>query len=398
MKRHPTIAQWLGGALALAALSVPLAGCGDAPSAGAPGGGKGPPPARVRVEAVQQGTLTARRTFLGYARPLSTTTLAAGVSGTVSDVTRRVGDRVAAGDLLVRLETDLIEPRQAAARAAERQAAAELAQARRERDRAAKLPHPVITDAERERFESRVDALEAAVRARRAEAERLRAELKRHTVEAPFAGVVSARAVEPGMWVNPGQMLLGLVSVDALQIEVDVDPRLLTHIRPGGAATLIGAEETAATVKGVVPALDESTRTARVRLEPDGPVPWLVAGAPVDVRFEWQTAPGLLVSRDALVRGPSGVRVVKAVDGKAVPQPVQVGEAAGERAIVRAEGLKVGDRVINRGNERIRPGQPLQIIDDEAAESGPPGAAKGPGGASSAKSGGPGTPSERGDR
>lgn len=349
-------------------------GCGETSGKQAGGKGGGPPPARVQVEPVREGALTARRTFLGHAAPLSTTTLAAGVSGSVDEVTPRVGDRVEAGDVLVRLDTDLIEPRLAQARAAERQAAAELAQARRERDRAAKLPHPVITDAEREKFESRVDGLEAAVRARAAEAARLRAELKRHTIEAPFAGVVRARSVEPGMWVNPGQALLGLVSADALQVLVDVDAAILRHVRKGGSATLVGPDEMAATVEGVVPALDETTRTARVRLSPAGAAPWLLAGSPVDVRFEWRSAPGLLVPRDALVRGPSGVRVVKAVDGKAVPHPVRVGETAEALAIVRGEGLASGDRVITRGNERIRPGQPLQIIEPEAP------AASGPGG------------------
>lgn len=369
MNRH----LMMSAVLALAGLATPLAGCGDEAAAGKQAGPKGPPPARVRVEPVKQGSLTARRTFLGYAAPLSTTTLASAVSGIVAEVAPRVGDRVEAEAVLVRLDTDLIEPRLAAARAAEQQAKAELTQARRERDRAAKLPHPVITDAERERFESRVDALEAATRARAAEAARLRAELRRHTVEAPFAGVVRARTIEPGMWVSPGMRLLDLVSDDALQVEVDVDAGLLRHIRPGGSATLIGATELGATIAGIVPALDETTRTARVRLEPAGAAEWLLAGSPVDVRFEWQTAPGLLVPRDALVRGPSGVRVVKAVDGKAVPQPVEVAETAGEQAIVRAEGLAVGDGVITRGNERIRPGQPLQLVEDApAAEKGGP--------------------------
>lgn len=357
-----------------AALAGAAAGCGE-PAAGNQGAGekpKGPPPAKVKVAPVREGTLVARRTFLGYAAPLSTTTLASAVAGSVAEVTVRVGDPVEAGQTLVKLDTDLIEPRLAAARAAERQAAAELAQARRERDRAAKLPHPVITDAERERFESRVDALEAAVRARKAEAERLRAELARHTVEAPFAGTVRARAVEPGMWVNPGQAMVGLVSTEALQIEVDVDGRLLPHISPGTRATLVGEPEVSATVRGVVAALDETTRTARVRLEPEGQAPWLLAGSPVDVRFSWQTAPGLIVPRDALVRGPAGVRVVQALDGKATPRPVEVDATADEAAIVRGEGLAVGAQVITRGNERVRPGQPLEILDD-AAGGGPPG-------------------------
>jgi len=341
------------------------------------------------VAAVGHGALSAQRTFLGRARALSTTTLAAGVAGTVAEVAVRSGDTVEEGAVLARLDTDLITPRLEAARAAARQVNAELKQARRARDRAAKLPHPVVTEAERERLDSQVEALEAALSARRAEAARLRAEKARHTVAAPFAGTVRARTIEPGMWVNPGQPLIELVSTDDLEVEVDVDPALLPHIGKDAKATLVGSTTIEATVKGVVPALDALTRTVRVRLAPASKAPWLLAGGAVDVRFTWQTEPGLVVDRDALVRGPSGVRVVEVVDGAAVPRPVKIVATAEQEAVVVGKGLTRDAQIITRGNERIRPGQKVAIVKPGDAPGGKPGASGPP------KGGKPGAPAKK---
>ncbi|MCB9542252.1 MAG: efflux RND transporter periplasmic adaptor subunit [Myxococcales bacterium] len=349
--------------LLIAALAAPgLVGCGES-SASKETAKPEPPPAKVKVAPVRRGALTAKRTFLGYVTPLSTTTLAAAVAGTVAAVTVRPGDVVEAGAVLVRLDRDLIEPRLAAARAAQKQAEAEASLSRRELERTAKLAAPVITEAERERFASAAEVQGARVRAARAEVERLQAELARHTVEAPFAGTVQRREVEPGMWVNPGQAMVGLVSSGALQVEVDVDVAIARYLRPGTAVKLAGTPPIAATVKGVVPALDETTRTVRVRIEPDAADERLLPGMPVDVTFAYATGEGLLVSRDALVRGPGGVRVVKAVDGKAAPVEVVVEATSNDEAIIRGEGLAVDDRVLVRGNERIRPGQPIAIME-----------------------------------
>ncbi len=335
-------------------IALGMTACDDDASAakkgpGGPGGG-GPPPAKVAVATVRTGALRDTRTFLGQTRPLQRAELAASVSGKVEAVPVREGDPVKAGDTLVELDRSLIEPQLAAARAREARTAAELAQARRELERARKLPHPVITDAEREKFEARVDMLVAQARADTAETKRLRAELDRHVVAAPFDGVVSARHVEPGVWVNAGQPTVGLVSSETLEVTVQVAQALLQHLAAGQPAVLVGPGEATAPaeIRGIVPTLDATTRTIEVRLAPTGArPPWLVAGMALDVR----------------VRTPAGVRIVKAVDGKAAPLTVQVTATADATALVVAEGLADGDTVIIRGNERVRPGQPLQVVE-----------------------------------
>jgi hypothetical protein len=119
--------------------------------------------------------------------------------------------------------------------------------------------------------------------------------------------------------------------------------------------------------------LAADTRTMRVRLQPRQRPDWLLAGMAVDVEFavtldsDLLGAGGVLVPRDALVRGPVRVRVIKYVDGEAEPVQVTVLGTAEDRALVRPDpdqpSLAVGDRIVVRGNERLRPGQPLKVAE-----------------------------------
>ena len=72
----------------------------------------------------------------------------------------------------------------------------------------------------------------------------------------------------------------------------------------------------------------------------------------------------LVIPRDALVYGIAKTQVVKSVDGKASPVPVEVLARGRERVLVRATDLAVGDTVVTRGNERVFPGQPLIVLED----------------------------------
>jgi hypothetical protein len=85
-----------------------------------------------------------------------------------------------------------------------------------------------------------------------------------------------------------------------------------------------------------------------------------------------QPEPALLVPKDALVLGgPSPVVYVVRADPQtqqpsAVPVPVQVGVAAEDLIQVSGE-LQAGQRIVVQGNERLRPGSPVNVLPDAAA-------------------------------
>ena len=72
----------------------------------------------------------------------------------------------------------------------------------------------------------------------------------------------------------------------------------------------------------------------------------------------------LVVPRDALVYGIASLKVVKSVDGKAEPVPVEVVARGRDEVLVRADGLAAGDLVLTRGNERVFPGSLSSCLED----------------------------------
>jgi len=202
-------------------------------------------------------------------------------------------------------------------------------------------------------------------------------------VIAPFTGVIATRFVDLGQWVDAGETVFELISVDEVELLVDVRPELVGHLRVGGEAVVRPSSSSMATsrdrdrvvaeVLGIVPSLDPSTRTIKVRLAPREPRAWLLPGSAVDVAFpvaidtarasDPEAGEAVIVPRDALVLGAVDTRVLEVVEGKAKPIQVEVLARAGDRAVIRAPGLHAGAMVVTRGNERLRPGQSVAVIE-----------------------------------
>lgn len=359
--------------LSLLGLCAILFACSDEDAEAAP---SGPPPARVTTGSVREGAVSVRWTFFGQARPMEAATLAAGAEGEVRQVRVRVGDHVERGDRLVDIDPSVVQARLAAAQRQSESAGLQVEQARRDAERFSMAGTDAISAAEIEQAQARASVLESDAQRADASAREIRASLARHRLDAPFSGVVGSREVDPGDWVSPGTPMLTLVAEEGIEILVDAHPEAGRRLNVGDTATLKRGDATLeARVVGVVRALDPATRTTRIRLEPVEPPSWLVPGITVDVIFEVeQRAEGaFVVSRDALVDGAAGTRrVVRAAEGAARLVGVELVADGGEEVLVRAlEGqtLSVGDDVVVRGNERLREGQPLQILSSQRAES-----------------------------
>lgn len=342
--------------------SGPAGAAGGASGGGPPGGAAagGPPPALVELAQVEDGTLTRSWMVQGEVRAAARAELAAGASGPVTEVAVREGDAVSRGDLLLRVDDALVAAEVAQAKAALAEAEVTLAQARRDLERLSPLGEGVVTAQSVEEAQSRVAALEARQEALSAAVRLAEARWGRHVVRAPFAGVVASRSVDPGDWVDPGRAVLELLSTEGAEVLVDGPEALLGQVTAGQKATLyLGGLTLDGVVRGIVPALDPVSRTVRLRVAPAGGEA-LVAGSTARVELA-VLAPGggVLVPTDALVSGPTGQRVVTVVDGKAAPVEVELLTSQGDRALVRGEGLAVGATVVVRGNERLRPGQPV---------------------------------------
>ena len=282
------------------------------------------------VEAVRQGELTAQ------------------TSGRVTSVEVDVDDRVEAGAVLLRLagveQRAGVESARAALQAAE--ANARQAQADYERH-AALASRQFVSRLQLDQARAARDAAAAVRDGARAQLAQAGQQADYTVVRAPFAGIVSARHVEPGESVAPGQALLSLYAPGALRIEVQVPQSDAQAIRAADKAQVVLADgrAVAAPAVTVFPAADARTHSVGVRVDlpemADAPQPGVTA------KVVFPIAGGealLLVPSGALVRRGevSGVYVL-AGDRLSLRQ-VRLGRQLGGQVEVLA-GLYAGETI-----------------------------------------------------
>lgn len=327
---------------------------------------QGPPAAPVEVSSAQLRAMAPVNWVAGTVVSLDDANIAAEVAGRLVSVADE-GDQVARNDVLARIDDTLFKADVAEAQAEVASEQANLTFLRREVDRLQRLAKQ--NNAAQTQLEltlSQRDASHNDLEAAQARLQIARERLDRTVLRAPFAGVVVRRAKRAGEWVNGGDEVVQLVDAERLEIETTAPVALKPYLSRGQTVQVRGDTQTgSARVRALVPVADMQSRLLRLRLAPlEGQ--WL-AGQPVRVALPTaQPQEVLSVPRDALVLRRGGNYLFK-VNGEAQAQQVFVtlGVADGEYIQVKGE-LEAGDRVVVRGNERLRPGQAVAVKDGAA--------------------------------
>lgn len=344
--------------------------------------------AGVVTETVETRTLAETLPVFGQIVASRDSAVAARVAGIVDRVYVLVGDRVRAGDLLAELDTELteIEFDQAVAAKSEAEAGIAVAEAKVALARdaltrteglreTAAFSSARFEDLTSQLAEARGELAQAQARLVNAEASLARASytLARAKVTAPFDAVVLAVAADPGQFIPVGAEVARLLDTSALEVEAQVPAQFVLAVKPGVAVD--GQTEQGVAldleVRAVLPTESTATRTRPVRFSVDlGALNGDVALGQ-SITLQLPVAPprdALSVPKDALVQGAGGWTVFVDDGGSAQPRPVTIGVAMGDRFEVLA-GLSEGDKVVVRGNERLRPGQPIQDMGAPASAS-----------------------------
>ncbi len=305
------------------------------------------------------------------------------VAGLVDTVEVDAGDRVRAGDTLLRLDRRLEELTLDTLQAAVDAARAEANEARRLLTESQRLSNQGAASAtELEARRSQLAMSAANLDRLQAETARQRERLDRHTVIAPFDGVVRERLVEPGEYVAETMPVVGLVATDRLRMDVAAPQQYYDLIAPGMAVRIqpeTRADRTIeASVDVTVPASDAQARSFLVRMFVDNGSGRLTPGMSAKVLFDIQTDEAVLVApRDAVVRVPGGggtrMWVVEQTAEGARAQMRQVRLGRGANGFVEVlDGLAAGDQVVVRGNESLGNGQPVRVRQEQRSAGGTP--------------------------
>jgi len=115
-------------------------------------------------------------------------------------------------------------------------------------------------------------------------------------------------------------------------------------------------------------AIDESTGVSALRAEFPNPGQFLLPGQFVRARiFAGRKQNAILLPQRAVTVGPKGGSVMLVTaDGKAEARPVALGDLRGAEWEIMS-GVKVGERVIVSGLQKVRPGAPVKVVEPKAA-------------------------------
>ncbi|MEM7582862.1 MAG: efflux RND transporter periplasmic adaptor subunit [Acidobacteriota bacterium] len=317
-------------------------------------------PVRFTTARSHEAQQTLRLTGSVEARQIAT--VATEVAGVVAQLLTPEGSTVRRGAPLVRLRRKPIELRHEAARGqlAEAEARLKSAELRLERTRELRASEVVSTqqvdDAtyDTEAWRGRVAQL-------RAEVATLERDLDNTTVRASFHGVVGREHVQVGEWLDVGDPVVELISLDALEVRLEVPERHFGGLAPGARATVrfesLANLEVEGSVRAVVPRADPRARTFPVLIRVPNEERRIGVGmlARVDLALGRGRA-SLLVPKDAVVKR-DGEDVLFVIEGETVRRvPVTPGLGVGQWLAVEGE-LQAEDRVVTHGNELLQDGQ-----------------------------------------
>ena len=294
------------------------------------------------------------------------------VSGRVTRVAAALGERVARGATLVEIHSpDLAETqtRYLSARAEFRAVEQEIARTTRlvdigaasrqelERSQAEHVRRRTEVESARTRLQllgmtpRQIDALAATGQV-----------TATTTVVSPIAGVVTARAANPGTTVDAAMPLLTVVDLSSVWVVGDLYERDFARVSVGTpvvvTTTAFPDEKIVGKVAYIDPQVRAETRTAQIRVEVPNPGQRLRLGMYAEVLVETAgaTAQSILVPRSA-VQNVGDRTVVYLADpaqpGRFIERDIALGPSSGDRIAV-VSGVGVDDRVVTRGTFSLR--------------------------------------------
>ncbi len=323
-----------------------------------------------------------RSFYTGRVEPARQSDLGFELAGLLDSVDFDEGDRVAKGDVLARLDTDRLM-------AQLKEVEADVAQARAQSDLALSTSNRLIEAREfdgvsQQQLDEANNAAatsRAAVLAAESRLARVRVDVAKARLIAPYDAVILKRHHDEGQVLSPGQPVLSIQDTNELQVRIGVVGTATDQLEPGSAYTLIvRGQLVTAQLRSILPIRDAVARTidAIFTLRPEsggderslptvvnaGDLAQLELRRTVDAQGYWVPLTALaegergLWNAYALVQDPSSsggsTRVVQS-------RAVEVLYQDGSRAFINGA-LQPDEQIVPDGLNRIVPGQRVSIV------------------------------------
>ncbi len=349
--------------------------------AGKPAAPKGPPGGMtpmvpVRVQAAISESLDIYLRGLGTVTAFNTVTVRSRVQGELIEVLFKEGDSVKAGDVLARIDPRPFEVALDQALGAQQQNQAQYENAKRDLQRYQTLRKqdsiaPQLLDTQA----ALVRKFEGLIKSDQATVDNARLQLSYTTITAPIAGRLGLRRVDAGNLLNANDPagVVVITQTQPIAVMFTLPENDLPAVRAPmllGQTLAVDAYDRAdlnrlaeGKLSSIDNQIDISTGTVKLKAEFANQTDALFPNQFVNIRMKVRTLQdALTIPAAAVQQGNRGAFVyVVESDGLASVKPVKIGDRSGERLVI-LEGIKVGDRVVLEGTDRLRAGAKVRVI------------------------------------
>ena len=315
---------------------------------------------------------------VGSVTPVRGVDVTTEIAGLVREIHFKSGQDVRQGDVLVELNADSDKAQLAAL-----EAAAELSGTVLKRDKA-QFDAQAIAQAQ-------VDADSADLKSKRALADQQKAIIDKKTIRAPFSGKLGITTVNPGQYVNPGDKIVTLQTIDPIYVDFNLPQKSIGALEVGQLVNVTTDGFAGVTFPGKItaisPKVDTTTRNVVVEATFSNPkrqlLPGMFANASVQVGdkkhyltlpqtaitynpygstvFVVMTADEAAAAARAKSNGASAPAAAASGNGLVVQQAfVTTGETRGDQVAILS-GLKEGQEVVTSGQVKLKNGTPIVI-------------------------------------
>jgi membrane fusion protein (multidrug efflux system) len=371
---------------------------GGPPGPGGPGGPGGFARAPMTVELASTGRADVSQSIVVVGNLVGEQTVAVvpKTAGRLESVFVKLGDRVARGQRIAKIEDreilEQVKQAEAAfevARAGIRQREADLKFAETNLTRSRELfsrqllPKQTLDDADA-RHQAAVAQLElgrAQLTQSQARLDELRITLANTIISSPVNGFVARRNVDPGAYVSPQAPVVDVVDISTVRLIANIVEKDLRRIESGEPAKVevdaFPGEIFSGRVARVAPVLDPATRTAQIEVEIPNPGNRLKPGMYARIRLTIEErANALTVPANSVVNVEGRRGVFVASNSTATFRPVEIG-IEDESRIEVLKGLADGDRVVTTGAAALQNGDRIIVAGQGAGGGRPNGRANG---------------------
>ena len=350
-----------------ATTAVAAAGCRKGDASAEPAGAEAVVIGPENIVVVTEQEIRTGPALSGALAPEREATVRAELSAPVVETLIDQGQRVNAGQLLIRRDDTAISDQALSARSTVTTAQANLTVAQHEQDRnEALLKAGAIAERAVEQSRAQVTGARAQLATAQAQAASAEKMLSNTRITAPFAGIVSARAVNAGDVVSPGTALVTVVDPSTMRLEASVPAEALSAVRLGApvdfSVTGYPNRHFTGRVTRVNPIADPATRQVRIIASLPNTGGTLVGGLFAEGRVSSESHRAPIVPQSAVDERGLRPSVVRLKSGRTEKTEVSLGlrDAATETVEV-TQGLTAGDTVLLGAARGISAGTPVRV-------------------------------------